>query len=151
LPWKNFGNNNIETQPKSIVNTFTMREDDNNFKKRTINENFLGHGKCLIETDNILELENHCSTLTKNNNIYFSDFTCYNPEYYNMSNQYLHINHYQHLSREYYTTIKIIRGDAAGFSNFYNIERFNRENLIFNEIMDLELFTKKATQSSIKN
>jgi hypothetical protein len=144
LPWKNFGNNNIIKQPTSIVSSFTMCEDPNAYKERVVNNNWLGHCKSLVKTQNINALENHCSGLKENSNktLYFSDFSEANIKLYDITSQNLHINHYQHMSHEYYTTVKMIRGDAQGPINNYELNRFNNENTYFNVTSDYELHNK---------
>jgi hypothetical protein len=141
LPWKNFGSNNIINHPESIIATFIMRENENDFKKR-VNQNWYGHCKSLTKTEIINKLNVHT-----NHNIsqemYFSDFTLGNFELYDINKQNIHINHYQHMSYEYYTKIKIIRGDAQNSNNGYNLKRFYNETTIFNSVEDIELYLKK--------
>ena len=142
LPWKNFGNNGVRMQPKSIVSTFTMHEEPNSFKQRTMNANYLGHCKSLTKTKNINRLNVHINQNIKKE-VYFSDFTLLNFKSYDIKNQNLHINHYQHMSFEYYTKIKMLRGRGQCNMKTYDLNRFNHENTIFNRVRDLELSNKK--------
>ena len=142
LPWKNFGNNAIDAQPTSIVSAFVKREDISEFKERIKDGNWLGHCKSLMRTKNLRRLNTHVSVLS-NEHFYCSDFTNMDIKSYNSSNQNLHLNHYQHMSYHYYTTVKMIRGDAQTWFNRYNLTRFRSENAIFNKIEDYELANKK--------
>jgi hypothetical protein len=75
--------------------------------------------------------------------LYFSDFSTADRELYDETKQFLHINHYQHMSLEYYTNVKMIRGPGNSAGNGYNINRFNNEKLFFNVVSDCELSKKK--------
>ena len=144
LPWKNFGNNNIVKQPPSIVSSFTLYEEANAYKERVHENNWRGHCKSLIKTQNLKVLEIHCSELNINDNLHFSDFLqAPNIKSYNITTQNLHINHYQHMSIEYYRNVKMIRGDGQGQINNYNLNRFKFENRYFNAVRDYELHNKK--------
>jgi hypothetical protein len=149
LPWKNFGNNNIVNQPKCIVSSFTMCEDTDGYKERVSDQNWTGHCKCLFKTKNLFGLEIHCSKLSLNNSLYFSDFSeVSNNKLYDLKSQNLHINHYQHMSLEYYTNVKMIRGGGQTKKMcHYNLDRFNNENKIFNAVSDCELYNKKYLQN----
>ena len=145
LPWKNFGSNNIQMQPESIVSSFVMREDKDEFNKRIINNNVVGNCKCLTKTTNIKLLNVHEAN-RYNSDLYFSDFTLFNKidlNSYDINSQNLHLNHYQHMSYEYYTSVKIIRGNAQNSFNGYNLFRFYDENILFNKIEDYELANNK--------
>lgn len=142
LPWKNFGNNGVDMHPDSIISTFIRREDEIEFKKRIVEENWFGHSKSLFRTKNVTRLNTHIPILVIEN-IRFSDFTGIDMKKYDGSCQPLHLNHYQHMSYHYYTKVKMIRGDAQTWFNRYNLTRFHRENTIFNKIDDHELANKK--------
>ena len=127
-----------------------MCEDTNAYKERVSNQNWRGHCKCLVKTKNLFGLEIHCSSLTSNNSMYFSDFLEVSDiKLYNITSQNLHINHYQHMSLEYYTNIKMIRGGGQRQNNHghYNLNRFNDENKYFNVVSDCELYNKKYLQN----
>jgi hypothetical protein len=148
LPWKNFGSNNIIKQPSSIVSSFTMYEEANFYKERVRENNWRGHCKTLIKTQNLKRLEIHCPELNINDGLYFSDFSeAPNINLYNISSQNLHINHYQHMSLEYYRNVKMIRGDGQGQTNNYNLNRFESEKRLFNWWNDYELHNKKIKLS----
>lgn len=143
LPWKYFGNNNIVEQPKSIVSSFTACDDPNGFKERLINDKrWIYYGKCLVKTQNLIKIEIHRSII-KDVSIYFSDFSEANIKLYDITSQNLHINHYVHMSLEYYKTVKMPRGRGQRDSlNYYNLDRFNNENKTFNATSDYELHNK---------
>jgi len=147
MPWKNFGNNNINLQPKSIKSSFTKREDFSHYIQRIIDHNWVGHCKSLTRTKCLFHLNTHVCELNSNS-MHFSDFSIvdFNPDNfkkYNLYNQNLHLNHYQNMSYEYYSNVKIKRGDAQSQNNNYTIERFHNESNIFNQTDDVELSNKK--------
>lgn len=147
MPWKNFGHNNINLQPRSITSSFTKRENCSHFIERVINHNWLGHCKSLTRTKDLSYLNTHICGLNKNS-IYFSDFSVVNYSLdnfkkYNLDNQSLHLNHYQNMSYEYYANVKIKRGDAQSQTNNYTMDRFHNESNIFNQTDDAELSNKK--------
>ncbi len=63
-----------------------------------------------------------------------------NPQLYVMYNPvYLSLNHYAIMSKEYFTTVKMTRGDAGGEShdNFRDMNYFH--NYDYKEVIDTEL------------
>lgn len=143
LPWKNFGSSNIISQPESIKSGFISCEDPLHFKKR-ITENFVAHCKSITKTSSVISLNVHeCNKHISNK--YFSDFSLItnNLDFYDINKQYIHLNHYQHMSKQYYNEVKIKRGDAQTDStNNYHMERYIYENTFFNKVNDYELAVK---------
>jgi len=149
LPWKNFGNNHLVKQPKHIVSSFTMREDIKSYVKTVKHKNnLIGYCKSLIKTKHLKQLENHCSKLNAQK-LYFSDFSKANINLYNMSQQNLHINHYQTMSLEYYTNVKMKRGNGQDSHNYYTLDRFKDQQKYFNVKRDYEL--KRKTRKYKRN
>ena len=140
LPWKMFGSNGLINQPLNIISSFTMKENSNKFLNR-ITKFHAGHSKSLTLTKTLLNLSTHMSSFSTGKRVY-SDLVNYDEfKNYDIDKQFLHINHYTHMSYDYYTNIKIKRGGGQGGK--YDLIKFNRESLIFNEIEDIELKNKK--------
>jgi hypothetical protein len=57
----------------------------------------------------------------------------------------LHFNHYPHQSKEFYFSVKLPRGDADATENdnARHMDRFNRDEKIFNQVEDNGLSKKK--------
>lgn len=144
MPWKNFGNNNNRLQPSSIIHSLTKREEGSHLIQRNLSGNWLGHCKSLTRTNSLLRLDVHiCETVDRF--VCFSDFKKADGlANFSLEDQNLHINHYQHMSNEYYTKVKIIRGRGqTSTPNHYNLEKFHRESKYFNQTDDFELSNKK--------
>lgn len=142
LPWKMFGSSNLIYQPSNIISSFTMKEDSNKFLSR-IKTCHAGHSKTITRTKRIINLSTHRSSISSGECV-FSDLVKYDTfKNYDIDKQHLHINHYTHMSYEYYTTIKINRGGGQGGS--YDLIKFKHESSIFNEIEDSELKNKIYT------
>ena len=60
-------------------------------------------------------------------------------------NQFLHLNHYTHMSLQYYTEIKMKRGGGQG--GVYDMEKFKSLDAACNMITDKELSNKKPNSS----
>jgi predicted DNA-binding protein len=141
LPWKIFGSNNHDQHPNGIINNFTKRSNQPN--------NFLGHGKSILKTKNLVnfgccghyvEIRNNTNIYTPNgDNYYIFNFTEENCSKFN-----LHLNHYMLLSKEYYLKIKCSRGGGeSGLTNKYSINFFIDNDKNYNIINDNELLIKK--------
>ena len=138
IPWKIFGSSYHDKQPLNIINSFTLREDNNNILDRIINWR-TGYFKeiCLTKNINILNIHECCFNCTKkifkkmelinNSNIYLTDFP-------------IKLNHYMVMSKEYYQTIKCTRGGGASSKCYkYTMDYFNNNLENYNRIEDLEL------------
>jgi hypothetical protein len=139
LPWKMFGTSGLISQPSSIISSLTMKEDNKKFLNR-IETNHVGYAKTITRAKRIIKLLTHkCST--SSGECVFSDLVKYDTfKNYDIDKQELHINHYTHMSYEYYTNIKIKRGGGQGGK--YDLIKFKHESSIFNEIEDTELKNK---------
>ena len=149
MPWKIFGSSNHIKHPSNIVNNFTKRSNTP--------DRFLGHGKSIFQTKNLVnfgccghyvEIKNNSQIHTPNgDNYYIYDFTKENHAAFN-----LHLNHYMFLSEEYYTNIKCNRGGGeSGLITKYSIDYFRENNKKHNEIVDDELIIKKNNYMSIQS
>lgn len=120
VPWKSFGSNNLEKQPKSIIQGFDKRMDNRTFQKKAFDHgNIRGFGKSITRTKHLTLLNIHKSnfcvdylTLMPNDIILPGDSShLYNINYNIDYNQnFIHCNHYQVMSKEYFFNHKIKRG-----------------------------------------
>ena len=140
VPWKMFGSSGHKKQPKSIIKGFTRRKKYNN--RTLIEAKSIVRGKSLVKLDIHSHKINHSVVLGPyNEHSYACAFEITNETV--LKTSYLHLNHYQHMSYEYYTSVKIIRGNAQNSFNGYNLFRFYDENILFNKIEDYELANNK--------
>ena len=116
IPWKLFGSNKLEKQPKSIIQGFDKRMDIQSFKKKVLKcGNVRGHGKSITRTKYLTLLNIHkCNfsndhftlcpndIILKNNKKSLEDFI--NSMDYNQN--FVHCNHYMIMSKEYYFNYK---------------------------------------------
>jgi len=146
LPWKNFGNNDVVEQPNSIISTFLKCEDPEFFKNRILSSgcNIMGHCKSITRTSSILRIGTHECALYNNNQCHFSDLTTpIDLTIYNIDNQYIHLNHYPHMSYDYYLNVKMKRQCAqTNNTESYNLARFNTEKSFFSTTINRELYDK---------
>lgn len=140
LPWKLFGSNGIISHPENIIPVFTQKQSDKDYLIYS-KLNRLGYSKTIARTDNLNSVSTHDQSI-HSGKITFSDYTP-SSDYltYDSAKQFLHINHYTHLSLQYYTEIKIKRGGGQG--GVYDMARFNKLDTMFNAITDIELTNKK--------
>jgi hypothetical protein len=143
IPWKIFGSNNHIHQPSSVINNFIYRDDYNHI--RDINCKSITRGK------NVKYLNLHVAELNnKNGLIITSDGqenkvkTCFsNISNDILNNSSLHLNHYVCQSWEFFSSVKMTRGDATcqAVDKIRNENYFNAYNK--NIILDEELKNKK--------
>ena len=114
IRWIIFGSNNLIYQPNSVIKSFS--------KRSTILKNVNGI-KSIVKTSNLTEFRIH-----KHNII---------GESINIVTDELIINHYNVQSLEFYTQIKMTRGDSNNYIQ-RNLAIFNRYNL--NDITDNRLY-----------
>ena len=129
IPWKIFGSNKIIKQPISVIDGFNKRELY--IKKKQIN------CKCIIKMNNCIKFNIHEHDTIINNTI-SSDYDRYNY----LKNCYLHCNHYQLQSKEWFLNVKCSRGAADQEVNVRNLDYFNSVNKNTNNIKDKELKRK---------
>lgn len=144
IPWKNFGSSGHIQHPRDgVVKNFT--------KRRLYNSHDKSHTKSIARSDVIENFTVHLSNCK--NTIYItSDNKKSNvrDNYYNsqillneelLKQSYLHLNHYQIQSVEFWRKIKMTRGDATELSkiNRRNMNEFLNNDKISNDIEDNEL------------
>lgn len=140
IPWINFSSNNIITQPKSVIESFTDRKNyiknpskhNQKYIARTnLLKNILVH---TAETDGIIILSN--------GNEYNKNKFYINTN--NIEDQLLQLNHYVLQSKEWFLNVKCTRGAVNKNSiNVRNINYFNKYNNEFTGYSDFNLKTKK--------
>jgi hypothetical protein len=149
IPWKIFGSCSHINHPYGIVDNFKNRSNTN--------DKFLGHGKSIFQTKNLVnfgccghyvEIKNNSRIHTPNGDYYYTlDMTEEKCSKFN-----LHLNHYMFLSEEYYLKIKCSRGGGeSGLTSKYSIDYFRENDKIHNSIRDDELINKKNIYKSIIN
>jgi len=119
-----FGSNNLETQPKSLVQGFTKRSETS--------PTDCGTYKYFVNSDfEWASLNVHHAT--SKNEEYLTDkyFRRFDPPY-------LKLNHYICQSREFWINVKCTRGDADGYLT-RNLELFDSYCLQGNKVDDFEL------------
>lgn len=147
VPWKIFGSNDLEEQPKSIIQGFDKRMDTQSFQSRVLHQgNIRGHGKSITRTKNLTLLNIHTcqfsvdhitlmpnDTVLPNNETMLQEFM----NTFDYTQHFIHCNHYMVMSKEYYFNHKIHRADGCGYlirknviySNLFN-SNMNKGNAI---------------------
>jgi hypothetical protein len=171
IPWKMFGSNgyNIleKKEPKSVIQSFYKRaESATNQEEFTSNEIIC---KCIIRSSTIIKLGIHIHevkptrsaqnlsiyptppvnphqkvTILSNYNI-IENKSCNHMLTINeniLKADNLHLNHYILRSLDWYTRIKVTRGDSMFTNNHRNTEHFLDQDRKFNKIIDIELKNK---------
>jgi hypothetical protein len=143
IPWKYFGSNNFIQQPSSVIDNFIYRANYNYFSE--INCKSITRGK------HIKYLNQHVSELNNKNGLVISSDGQENTAkiYFShisndiLDNSSLHLNHYVCQSWEYFSNVKMTRGDVSSNS----LDKLRNENYFksydFNNILDDELKNKK--------
>jgi Glycosyl transferase family 2 len=148
LKWKMFGSSGHVTQPEQVIPNFTRRHE-------RINEN-IGHQKAIYLLKEVYRLSTHnASFLVQNEDsgwrrIYSNGK---NFEYKNTEDDYpseelakhaIHLNHYAIQSYEWFSSVKMIRGDVSNkhHDQVRNNDYFKRFDT--NDYQDTELKEKKV-------
>ena len=117
IPWKIFGSNDLDKQPKSIINGFNKRMSSHKFIKRVLNHghirfhgksitrtnylNFLGIHQCKFNVQQNTMLSN--KSIVQNNNVEHLKKFIQELDY---SQQFIYCNHYMVMSKEYFNEYK---------------------------------------------
>lgn len=139
IPWKIFGSNNLDKQPKSIINGFNKRWTCDDFKKKVLNHgNVRGHGKSITKTKYLTLLGVHkCNfyipqltlmpdfSIIPNNN---KDKLIKFIKNFNYNKTFIQCNHYMIMSREYFFNHKIKR-PPGGRSGCHTHSYWNKHNI----------------------
>jgi hypothetical protein len=144
IPWKMYGSNGYNTlekkEPVSAISSFYKRAD------YTDDDTILC--KCIIRSSRIklLWVHMHEQTIGKTILSNYTQINNYHVIPINkkvLENSNLHLNHYCIRSLEWFTRVKMTRGDACTKGNVRNIEYYNRYDKESNKIIDTELKLKK--------
>jgi hypothetical protein len=130
IPWKMFGSNGHIQQPKSVVDSFTLRENYLSPKKKEC--------KCIMRGNMVNYLHIHHSLLNRsfdsidifpNNQSFIKQDINFieNLTEQVLSDSFLHLNHYAIQSWEFFSKVKMTRGDVtqSGWDNLRNTNYFN--------------------------
>lgn len=143
IPWKMYGSNGHVNQTENIIHYFLKRDIYNN--SRLIN------GKCITRTKKLIKIDLHQSFTNSNGLIITSDgnikqhrdnnFIYISEELLN--NSCLHLNHYAIQSWEFFSKIKMTRGDASSSSINHIRDKNYFDAYDNNIVLDDELHNKK--------
>lgn len=142
IPWKFFGSDGHVNQPENIIHYFLKRDIYDNCK--------LINGKCITKTNKLIKIDIHQSHTTSNELIITSDGNI--KQYHDnnfiytsekiLNNSCLHLNHYAIQSWDFFSTIKMTRGDATSSSVDHIRNRNYFEVYDINIVLDDELHNK---------
>ena len=142
IPWKMFGSNGQIKQPNNVIKKFRKRELYLKEKlvlcKSIINMKYctrfdIHESHVVNKANNIL-----CNNDKDTDNIYAN---CITSEKI-LNDCYIHCNHYQLQSLEWFLKVKMTRGAADQSINVRNINYFKMVDKNSNQIKDLELLRK---------
>jgi hypothetical protein len=143
VPWKMFGSNGHVNQTVNIIHYFLRRNVYDN--------SMLINGKCITRTKNLKKIDIHQSHTNANGLIITSDGSVKQNDDNNfiytseeiLKDSCLHLNHYAIQSWEFFSKIKMTRGDASSSSvdHIRNKDYFDAYDN--NIVLDDELDNKK--------
>ena len=122
VPWKVFGSNDLDQQPKSIISGFNRRCTCGLFRKRALAQGDIrGHGKSIVRTQRLTLLGIHqCKFYTPRVSLMPDGSVVENEQWrafmknLNYNNHLVFCNHYMVMSKEYFVNHKMKRGRGAG-------------------------------------
>ena len=143
IPWKMYGSNGHVNQTENIIHYFLKRDIYNN--SRLIN------GKCITRTKKLIKIDLHQSFTNSNGLIITSDGNIKQQRDNNfiyiseelLNNSCLHLNHYAIQSWEFFSKIKMTRGDASSSSINHIRDKNYFDAYDNNIVLDDELHNKK--------
>jgi hypothetical protein len=140
IPWKMFGSNGHISQPNSILRSFLTRDSYVNL--RIIN------GKCITRTNQLNRFYLHSSSLHNTNGLVITsdgnqqthaDKNLVNISEEILKNSCLHLNHYAIQSWEWFSNVKMTRGDATSNTADHVRNQSYFEGYDLNKFFDSEL------------
>lgn len=157
IPWKMFGSDGHKMQPESVIKSFTKRcnyDKVSGYQAAIVREGVVySLNKCIVRTATLVAFDIHshhvhdnsftitsCMPLKKKRlTVDNCTLTMTNEKILQYSC--LHLNHYAIQSLDFFTRVKITRGDATykGHDVNRNISYFNRYDACSSDIVDLEL------------
>lgn len=157
VPWKMFGSNRFHMEPPSAIESFTKRTD---YDKVTGFQGVIrvkgslkyGFVKSFVRVSALETLDTHHSKtngglcIQSNGSIVAGDepFAPFNEAV--LAESALHLNHYVVRSLDWFTRVKMARGDVSSKSNetIRSRQYFNAYDVVSNDIVDDELLQKSA-------
>ena len=160
IPWKIFGSNGFNTldkkEPDNVISNFTKRTNYNKSSgfqgvSQIIGNYKMNSCKNIVRTNMLtyFGVHNHIykkGNTNMSNNISLKNSTSFVPINEDiLQSSYLHLNHYVTRSLDWFTRIKMTRGDAVSKSanNVRNLVYFNQYNEFSNDMDDFELLEKR--------
>ena len=160
IPWKIFGSNGFNTldkkEPDNVISNFTKRT---NYDKSTgfqgvsqiIGNYKMNFCKSIVRTNVLIQFGVHNHIYKKGNTNMSNNISCKNSTPFIPTNEdilqssYLHLNHYVIRSLDWFTRIKMTRGDVAhkNTEHIRTLTYYNQYDNISNDIDDFELLEKE--------
>ena len=143
IPWKMFGSNGHVNQTENIIHYFL---------KRNIYDNrVLINGKCITRTKKLKKIDIHKSRSNANGLIITSDGNVKQHDDNNfvytseemLKDSCLHLNHYAIQSWEFFSKIKMTRGDSSSSSSDHIRNKKYFDDYDNNIVLDDELHNKE--------
>jgi hypothetical protein len=143
IPWKMFGSNGHVNQTENIIHYFL---------KRNIYDNrVLINGKCITRTKKLKKIDIHKSRTNANGLIITSDGNVKQHDDNNfvytseemLKDSCLHLNHYAIQSWEFFSKIKMTRGDSSSSSSDHIRNKKYFDDYDNNIVLDDELHNKE--------
>jgi hypothetical protein len=139
VPWKSFGSSGHIKQPKSIIQGFTKRQKyPERFKPHTM---VYTESKSIVRGSVLKHIGNHVHTNTQKQlpNRATIDTTFQTIHEKLLNESFLHLNHYRIQSWDWFSNVKMTRGDVLGKGGdkMRNKSYFNQHDT--NDIVDNEL------------
>jgi len=143
VPWKMFGSNGHVNQTENIIHYF--------LKRNVYDKSVLINGKCITRTKNLKKIGVHQSHTNANGLIITSDGNVKQHDDNNfiytsegiLKDSCLHLNHYAIQSWEFFSKIKMTRGDALSPSVDHVRDKKYFDDYDNNIVLDDELHNKK--------
>ena len=147
--WKIFGSNDLQEQPKSIINGFNKRMDCDKFKNKILKHgNIFGWGKSITRSKHLKTLLIHINSLTTKQILLMPDYSIIERnngiELKNFMNNldyekyFIHCNHYMIMSKEYFINNKIKRsGGAFGIRDDSYWKQFDVNDKVDNLLIEI--------------
>ena len=121
INWVHYGSSGYKEQPDNVVNSFINRGEYNSIKNGP-DGRYNSH-KSIVKTDGNVILGIHSHQYNKNGTGINISFDAKNTP--------LLINHYAVQSKDFWTNIKMTRGDA---DSYYDSRGWNRNEKLFNDM-----------------
>lgn len=157
IPWKMFGSSNFIDQPRSIVDSFLLREA---YERGSIFSSLRSkktHSKAIVRSKFLKRFHIHfcylkgkCKTIGANQKRNSYPRRGINKSFQSISekvleNSFLHLNHYALQSKKWFLEVKCTRGSAdnSEHETFRDLAYFDSYNENSNEVEDDELAKKR--------